>query len=378
MPLFIFIFLLLLLAWFILIEFYRRSWNSLPETPQAPHAGIRVSVVIAVRDEEKNLPFLIHSLKAQNYTHHLLEIIVIDDHSTDGTDRLLSTTPFIVQKLPEGVTGKKKAIAAGIRIATGQLIVTTDADCVAGPAWIDTIVSFYVATGAKFIAAPVRMRALRSLRGAFQTLDFIAMQGITAASVHRRVHMMCNGANIAYEKKVFEEVNGFDGIDAIPSGDDMLLMHKVFVKYPDKVRYLKNNNAIVDTAAEPSWAKFFQQRIRWASKAVHFEDKKIFYALLLTYFVNVGFVVMMVASAIQVKWFSFLLLLFVMKVVIEFPFVNAVARFFGQQRLMPVFPVLQPLHILYIVIAGWLGRFGSYEWKSRIIKNKGRTKFAKQ
>ena len=64
----------------------------------------------------------------------------------------------------------------------------------------------------------------------FQSLDFLSLQGITAASVFSRFHTMCNGANLAYEKKAFEEVSGFAGIDQIASGDDMLLMHKIYLQ----------------------------------------------------------------------------------------------------------------------------------------------------
>ena len=61
------------------------------------------------------------------------------------------------------------------------------------------------------------------------------------------MHNMCNGANLAYEKKVFYEVGGFEGIDKIASGDDMLLMHKIQKIYPDKIGYLKSADVIVKT-----------------------------------------------------------------------------------------------------------------------------------
>jgi cellulose synthase/poly-beta-1,6-N-acetylglucosamine synthase-like glycosyltransferase len=189
---------------------------------------------------------------------------------------------------------------------------------------------------------------------------------------------MCNGANLAYTKAAFAEVNGFQGIDEIPSGDDMLLMYKIFTRYPDKVLYMKDASAIVTTQPESSWKNFLHQRIRWASKAVHYKDKRIIYVLALTYLVNVCYIVLAIAAVINVYWLSFLLLLILAKVLIEFPFVNAAAIFFGQQKLMKYFPFLQPLHIVYIVVSGWLGRFGSYEWKSRTIKNRGRRNLVKQ
>ena len=141
---------------------------------------------------------------------------------------------------------------------------------------------------------------------------------------------------------------------------------------------MKNSEAIVTTHPEPSWKKFIQQRIRWASKAVHYKDKRIIYVLALTYLLNVCYLVLAIAAILKIYWLSFLLLLLLAKVLIEFPFVNAAAIFFRQQKLMKYFPFLEPLHILYVIVSGWLGRFGSYEWKSRVIKNRGRGNLVKQ
>ncbi len=67
---------------------------------------------------------------------------------------------------------------------------------------------------------------------------------------------MCNGANLAYKREVFYEVDGFKGIDNIASGDDMLLMHKIWKRYPNQIGYLKAKEAIVETEAAPTWKAF--------------------------------------------------------------------------------------------------------------------------
>lgn len=375
MTIFLLIFLILLVLYSFLIDFYRRAWNQIPVFEINENKNVRVSVVIAVRNEEKYLPGLITMLEKQNFPKDLYEVIIVDDHSEDNTFSILQSSTskhlsLTTLQLPEGISSKKKAIEAGIKSATGILIITTDADCSMGASWIKSYVSFYKITGADFIAAPVVMNEHNTFRDIFQTLDFLAMQAITGASVYKRFHTMCNGANLAYTKEAFDQVNGFEGIDQIPSGDDMLLMHKIFSRYPDKVYYMKNKEAIVTTHPETSWKNFIHQRIRWASKAVHFKDKRIFYALLLTYLLNVCYLVLAMAAITKISWLSFLLMFILAKILIEFPFLNAAAIFFGQHRLMKYFPFLQPIHILYVIVAGWLGRFGSYEWKSRIIKNK--------
>ncbi len=93
--------------------------------------------------------------------------------------------------------------------------------------WLQTIAAFYETNDAKFIAAPVTFYHQPTLLSSIPVaLIFLTLQGITAASVYKRFHSMCNGANLAYERSVFYEVNGFNNIDNIASGDDMLLMHK--------------------------------------------------------------------------------------------------------------------------------------------------------
>jgi cellulose synthase/poly-beta-1,6-N-acetylglucosamine synthase-like glycosyltransferase len=374
MPVFLFIFFLLMVGYAILINYYHRWWNRLPifKLPDTKPATF-ISVIVAARNEEKNIKPLLDSLYKQAYPKTLFEVIIINDHSTDNTWQLLQEARYpelqlVALQQEETLAGKKKAIATGIASAKGTLIVTTDADCAFGQHWLESIGAFYESTQAKFIAAPVKITARRSLLSIFQSLDFITLQGITGASVYRRFHSMCNGANLAYEKKAFEAVNGFEGIDNIPSGDDMLLMHKIFRQYPEQVFYLKAKEAVVTTEPAATWKAFFHQRIRWASKADSYDDKRIFWVLLLVYLVNVCFLVAAVAACWQNIWLFFMLLLLLAKVLIEFPFVHSIAIFFEQQKLMKYFPFLQPLHIGYTIVAGWLGKFGKYEWKGRIIK----------
>lgn len=374
MAIFLFIFFLSLLAYGLLIDYYRRRWNAIDVFQLQQEPQVSVSVVVAVRNEERSLPALLASLHAQDYPADLWELIVVDDHSSDATAQIFEAADsrdvrgkYI--RLPTNKRFKKAAIARGVQAAKGDLIITTDADCTMGPGWIRTIASFHVSTGSKFIAAPVLPKRTRSLLGIFQLLDFLSLQGITGAAVETHLHSMCNGANLAYSRQAFLEVNGFEGIDAIPSGDDMLLMHKIFERYPRQVRFLKSTEALVYTEPQQSWKGFFHQRIRWASKAVHFRDRRVVYVLALTYAVNVFFLVLAIASVFRASWSAFLLLLLVAKILFEFPLVNSVASFFRQRGVMRYFPLLQPVHIFYTIIAGWLGRFGSYTWKARVIKN---------
>ena len=374
----------LLALYWLLIEYYRRAWKAIPSyrpvPAGTPYARTRISVLVPARNEEKNIRTCLDSLFCQSYPKDLYQVIVIDDHSTDGTWEIMKSLFYpdmsrmslqLADYEPEGgdvvKAYKKFAIETGIRFATGDLIVTTDADCQFHPDWLQTLAGFYEAAGAKFIAAPVRIGSGRSFLSIFQTLDFIALQGITGASVYKRFHSMCNGANLAYEKKAFQEVGGFRGIDSIPSGDDMLLMHKIYLRYPGQVFFLKSPQAIVSTRPETSWGNFVNQRVRWASKADQYDDKRIFWVLLFVYILNLVFGALLVAGCWNSLYWWLLLILLVVKTSIEYPFVRSVAAFFGQQELLVYFPAMAPFHILYTVVIGWLGKFGSYRWKERKI-----------
>jgi len=362
----------LLIIYSILILYYRAGWYELPAfNPGQEIAGIKISVIIPARNEAGNIGQLFASIQAQSYPAHLFEVIVVDDNSTDNTVEITKEFPFVktIQLRIDNINSyKKKAIETGIAAAKGELIVTTDADCIVPVHWLKTIAAFKKETNAYFIAAPVVIDFKNSFLQIFQALDFLVLQGITAASVQKSIHNMCNGANLAYERKTFYDVSGFGGIDTIASGDDMLLMQKISRRFPGKLSYMLAKDAIVITQAAKTWKEFFNQRIRWASKATHYNDIKILSALLLVYFFNLGLFVLFIAGFwFHYLWLGFACIVFA-KTIIEFVFIYPVANFFEKTSLLKWFLLFQPVHILYTVIAGGLGHFGSFEWKGRRVK----------
>src|SRR6185503_7722150 len=261
---FLIFFLLLFLCYGGLIFYYWQGWKTIPvfNTDQTI-APVFISIIIPARNEENNIANLLEALQRQDYPKTLLEIIVVDDHSSDSTADIVKRFPDVrLLKLEDDDINsyKKKAIENGIAAASGEWIITPDADCIPAPGWLQTIAAFKEKTNALFVVAPVALQCNSSIVQVFQAMDFLVLQGITGASVFKKFHSMCNGANLAYERKVFFEVGGFKGVDHIASGDDMLLMHKVAEKYPDRIHYLKSKAAIVSTLPMPSWRSFFNQR----------------------------------------------------------------------------------------------------------------------
>ena len=228
--------LLLLLPYLVLIIVYRQSWVRLKTfnigEKKIPENTTLISVIIPARNEEKNIGLCIGSIIKQTYPAHLFEIIIVDDHSVDSTAAiadsykqknisLIKLSDFNWNKNLNSY--KKKAVETAIGLAKGNLIVTTDADCIVQPEWLKTIASYYENTGSVFIAAPVayadKLPTDSKFKGflkIFQSLDFMALQGITGASVYKKIHNMCNGANIAYEKRSLMKLTALKVLITLP------------------------------------------------------------------------------------------------------------------------------------------------------------------
>lgn len=342
----------------------------------------KISILIPARNEAGNIEKCLRSILNNSYPETLREIIVIDDFSSDNTaiiasellmghnGRLLQLKDYISPQ--ERLNAfKKKALSIAIEQAQGDLIVTTDADCICPESWLRQMAGLYEHSHAKFIAAPVSfIPANREKNGLyyFQSLDFMTMQGITAAGAGLNIGSMCNGANMAFEKAAFHKVGGYQGIDQIASGDDMLLMYKIKKEFPNGIRYLKAKEAIVATPCQPTIGSFFNQRIRWASKSDKYDDKLMTFVLLCVYLFNFCLLTFAVYTFFRpATGLSFLYIL-IAKIIVEIVFLLPVSHFFKKKTELWFFPLLQPFHIFYVVAAGFLGKFGRYQWKDRIVK----------
>jgi poly-beta-1,6-N-acetyl-D-glucosamine synthase len=356
-----------------LMTYYWMGWKSFSDfSNHNPVSDTSISVIIPARNEEHNIGQLLKALQEQDYPKNLFEVIVVDDHSTDRTAAIVqqfSSVRLLTLK-DEGINSyKKKAIEEGISAAKNSFIITTDADCSPQRSWLRMMAAFKEKTNSGFVAAPVSYSTRKkNLLTVFQALDFLVLQGIGAVSVHKKIFTMCNGANLGYEKKLFNEVDGFVTIDNIASGDDMLLMQKIDEKFPQRVHYLKSKEAVVETEPASNWRSFFNQRLRWASKARFYKNRNIIGVQLVVYLFNFSFLLLLIACLWDIKFLVWFFALWLAKTIIELPFVSSVASWFNQRFLLKWFFFFQPLHIAYTIGIGLLGQFINYEWKGRRVR----------
>jgi cellulose synthase/poly-beta-1,6-N-acetylglucosamine synthase-like glycosyltransferase len=328
----------------------------------------KVSIIIAARDEEENIEACIRSVLNQDYPKALLEVIAVDD-----SDSLAPLPPPVEREVRAALIryvrnsgiGKKAAISTGINHATGELIITTDADCIAEKKWIATVVAYYEKFQPKMIAAPVAFASEKSWLEKWQALDMCGMMAITAGAIANGFPNMCNGANLAYPKKVFEEVGGFSGIDKQLSGDDVMVMLKIAKKYHDGIHFLKSKEAIVYTQAENTLSGLFQQRLRWLSKGTAFPDWKVSAVLVFSWLFNLSIILNFIAGFFTPQCWLIAAVTLCGKTFIELPLLYGGCAFFKKHDLIRHVLPAQALHILYVVFVGIASRFHRYTWKGR-------------
>ena len=357
-------------AWFIKLKQFKIPASYTPSNS--------FSIIIPARDESANIVNCLQTIFDNDYPENLYEIIVVDDHSIDDTSLLVQQlqtkhSNLRLIRLADEIDGqllnayKKKAIEKAIALSKQEWIITTDADCFTKKNWLKNFDAYIQETNHVLVAAPVVFIKENNVLSMFQYIDFLSLQGITAASVSAGFHTMCNGANLAYQKAAFNAVDGFKDIDHIASGDDMFLMNKIKKHFPDGLGYLFTEQATVSTHPMPTWKAFLNQRIRWASKADKLKDKSVLLVLVLVYFFNLLIFLMPFMAIFNPSFIIYCLMALLLKTIIELSFAIPVGRFFGQSFVW-WFPFLQPIHIAYTVLAGWLGKFGSYKWKGRKVK----------
>ena len=359
----------------LLLIYLIRGWaNVKVTTPKTTPFQTKVTVLIAARNEEERISLTIDDVLAQDYPKHLLEVIIVDDHSTDNTAAIISNYANqgvrLLQLNEERPLNsyKKKAIAEAIKLSTGELMVATDADCRMGPAWLSSIVGYYETNTLVMISSPVTYFEERSIFELMQSLEFGYLIGIGAAFIGNGRASTCNGANFAYRKDVFYEVGGFKGIDDLASGDDELLLQKVAERYPGKIGFLKQTEAIVYTHAKHTLQEFMQQRRRWASKSTKYKDKKVVAFGICIWLFNISLLLNAALGFYDFYFFKLFLVQFLLKYLFEISYLLPITAFFKRTYLVSLLILLIPLHIVYFVVIGLMGNNHKYSWKGRVVK----------
>jgi len=343
----------------------------LQPTEEQPITGF--SIIIAFRNEEKNLIPLLQSLSKLNYPKDLFEILLINDASTDQSETIIQKfisqnkqlNIQLIQNNRKTISPKKDAINTAISTSNYEWVVTTDADCIVSKTWLQSFDSFIKNFQVVFIAGLVTYQEKEGFIHQFQYLDWMSLIGVSMGGFGHKKPLMCSGANLAYQKKTFEQVGGFNGNTHIASGDDVFLMQKMQQYFPEKALYLQAKEVKVSTQSLSTWKALFQQRIRWGKKTTAMSSWFIKLVGLLVMMLNSSIIVLIILSFFSQQYLPILTLLSVSKLFIDSLLIVKTYKITSQN--FPIFAWIGSSFIypFFTILVMLLGFFSNYTWKGR-------------
>lgn len=227
-----------------------------------------LSIVVAARNEEGNILDCIKSLDDLVYPLDKIDIIIVNDNSTDKTGELIES--FIKDKpkfrtiIPKesigNLKGKTNALANAIRIAKGEIILTTDADCIVSPTWAKTLASYFTKE-VGFVGGFTTQQDNTAFQG-MQAVDFIYLLTVASGAINLNKPLSCIGNNMAYRRDVYNKIGGYEGLPFSVTEDFNLLMaiHKL-KKY--KIIYPLDKESLVVSKPCLDWKTLYWQKKRW-------------------------------------------------------------------------------------------------------------------
>lgn len=332
--------------------------------------AVKISVLIPVRNEEKNIEKLLDDLLKQSFPQNCFEVVVINDHSTDSTAKVLSryhknhsNFRFIMMEGPAR-SGKKEAIREGIKQARFDLIVTTDGDCRAGKNWLISIAQYYEKFKPVMILGPVIFRDKNRFWKKLLQLEQFSLQGITAGSCGIKMPVLSSGANMAFEKQLYHQFID-PQFKQTPSGDDMFLLINAKTLNRDRIRFIKSADAAIYTNPPTDLDSFWEQRKRWVSKSRYYGDPEVWFAGGIVFLTSFLLFLLLIGSFINQSFFKSFVIVFLIKSVVDFGVLMTVTAFFRKKYLMVYFFPAQILYFAYVTLSVLLGFFSPYYWKGR-------------
>lgn len=333
-----------------------------------------VSILVPARNEEDHISRCLDSLISQDYSQDILEIIVIDDDSQDRTAEIVqsycSRYPFLrfisLNACPPGVSPKKRALQVGVEAAEGEIIFTTDADCWMSPRWISRMVTHFEAEVGMVVGyVAFAPKSEKTMFHKLQSIEFIGLTTAGIGSIGSGDPIIANGANLAFRKSTFKEVDGYRGTDHVISGDDDLLLQKINQNTNWNIRAAVAPDTIVLTQPISDLNAFMNQRIRWASKSLVYKKASLVWFLISTYILYLLLFVSIPISLRFLIYYPYPIMALLIKIGVDFLLIWKGTTIVKRQDLRKYFLAAELFQIPYVLYVGFAGILGQFEWKGR-------------
>ena len=329
----------------------------------------RVSIIVAMKNEMNNARSCLDPLISQTYPKDQLEIIIVDDGSTDETIDILrkyqEQYSFLKvirnESTPPGLSSKKLALNKAIENSAGEILLFTDADCVPPPDWAYAIISCFTPEVGLAAGFSPLIDPTDSFMGKLLHLDSLVNGTVAAGTIGLGGAVTCTGRNIAYRREVYDQVNGFDRIMHSVSGDDDLFLQLVHKETDWKIRFVNDSDAVVPSYQTKTLKQFFTQKKRHLSAGKYYNFKlKIAYFLF--HLSNLFFFAFLAGSIIFNQNIFLAILLFFMKLLMDWLFITASGKTFSVRPEMKHFLFWEFFFVSYHLVIGPVSWMGKIRW----------------
>lgn len=359
--LFFYTILLLLLAYGYLKSGYFNPSTLPSQTP--------ISIIICARNEEKHISLCLKSILAQRYNKSLLQVIVVNDASTDNT---LKMAKSILEASGMNSTiinntssiGKKASITNAIKQAQHAIILTRDADTFTLSAeWLNNMAQFMEAGHYDLVIGPVAIAEKSGLLWALQCVENNVLTVLSAGSSYFKKPFLCSGANLLFTKAIFEKVNGYQSHSHLASGDDVLFLEDVKKTKASRIGFLKSKAALVYTYPQFRFTQLLFQKVRWAQKFKHNPNRLNLTLSLLTFSVNALWVAAFIGFFLHAPFHNYLLVFVLVKWLAELFLLFLSRRFMINKHLFWYAFAVALVYPFYALVVAVLSLFLNPKWK---------------
>jgi len=353
---------------FVMLSF-ARGWHRIkPYKPyNVPSGNLFVSVLVPFRNEKENIKKIEDLLKKQNYPAVQYEIIFINDHSEDGSEKKIThgeNENLLLLHLNNNQFGKKAALIEGIKKSRGDLILTTDADCSMGKNWLQTFAAYYEEHKPRMMASFVSIAHQNGIYQRAEALELAGLIASSAGSIGIKRPIMVNGANFAYAREVISSPEKQLRQEKA-SGDDIYLLLEQKRMNKNKIHFIKSKETIVTTKPQLSIKKLIHQRKRWASKTKTYRDNDILFTAFSVFFINLVLLITLFSGFFNLSFLLLFFLGFIVKTIIDLILIAPLLNHLNNLKLLKIFPLVQFIYPFYSVLIGLISQFSKYKWKGR-------------
>jgi cellulose synthase/poly-beta-1,6-N-acetylglucosamine synthase-like glycosyltransferase len=330
----------------------------------------RVSVIIAARDEEEQIGACLESIVRLTYPQELLEIIIVDDRSTDRTveivsrftDRQAHIRVLQIETESEFLPGKTNAVMSAVDISRGEILMFTDADCRVPPTWVENTVSYYSDPSVGVVAG------FTSLIGEtwfeeMQALDWFVLTSVAAATTRLGFPVTAVGTNLSVRREAYDSVGGYREIPFSVT-EDYALFHAVTASGKWKARFPMDPATLVESTPCHDWKQLYDQKKRWFTGGRGMDAKSL---LIFAFPYVFNFLILL--GVFFSPWWAVGLAVAI-KLLVDYLLCLPATLAFRRNVLLFEYPLFEIYYYMYVLIFPLLVIFrGEITWKERTFRN---------